>query len=40
MSIPFYKTLNPTPFAIFDDEADFQGDADSIVLFVKKKAGR
>ena len=22
MSTAFYKTLNPTPFGIFDDEAD------------------
>ncbi len=39
MPTAFYKTLNPTPFGIFDDEADFQKDADSIVLYVKRKLG-
>ena len=39
MSTAFYKTLNPTPFGIFDDEADFQNDADRIVTFVKRKLG-
>jgi hypothetical protein len=39
MSTAFYKTLNPTPFGIFDDEADFQKDADSLVTYVKRKLG-
>ena len=39
MSTAFYKTLNPTPFGVFDDEEAFQSDADSIVLFVKRKLG-
>ncbi len=39
MSTAFYKTLNPTPFGIFDDEAEFQNDADRIVTFVKRKLG-
>lgn len=39
MSTAFYKTLKPTPFGIFDDEADFQKDADAIVTFVKRKLG-
>jgi hypothetical protein len=39
MSTAFYKTLNPTPFGVFDDESDFQSDADSVVNFVKRKLG-
>ena len=39
MSTAFYKTLKPTPFGIFDDEADFQKDADSIITYVKRKLG-
>jgi len=39
MSTAFYKTLNPTPFGIFDDESEFQSDADSIVNYVKRKLG-
>jgi hypothetical protein len=39
MATAFYKTLNPTPFGIFDDEVDFQQDADSVVTFVKRKLG-
>lgn len=39
MATAFYKTLNPTPFGIFDDDAEFQKDADSIVTFVKRKLG-
>jgi len=35
----FYQTLNPTPFGFFNDDADFQKDADSLVLFVKRKLG-
>ena len=38
MSTAFYKTLNPTPFGIFDDEADFQKDADSSRHICEKKA--
>ena len=39
MATAFYKTLNPTPFGIFDDDAEFQKDADSIVTYVKRKLG-
>ncbi len=39
MSTAFYKTLNPTPFGIFDDESDFQKDADSLVTYIKRKLG-
>lgn len=39
MSIAFYKTLKPTPFGNFDDDQDFQQDADKIVTFVKRKLG-
>lgn len=35
----FLATINPTPFGFFDAEADFQADADSMVLFVKRKLG-
>ena len=39
MATAFYKTLNPTPFGVFDDDAEFQGDADSMVTYVKRKLG-
>ncbi len=39
MSTAFYKTLNPTPFGNFDDDQEFQQDADKIVTFVKRKLG-
>lgn len=35
----FTQTINPTPFAFFDVEAQFQTDADSMVTFVKRKMG-
>lgn len=35
----FTQTLNPTPFGFFDDDIHFQGEADSIVTFVKRKLG-
>ena len=35
----FANTTNPTPFGSFDDESDFQLDADSMVVFVKRKLG-
>ena len=39
MSTAFYKTLNPTPFGLFDTDSDFQTDADKIVTYVKRKLG-
>lgn len=35
----FENTTNPTPFGFFDDEADFQTEADNIVTFIKRKLG-
>jgi hypothetical protein len=35
----FATTINPTPFGFFDAEAAFQTEADSMVLFVKRKLG-
>jgi len=35
----FANTSNPTPFAVFDSDVDFQSDADSMVTFVKRKLG-
>ena len=35
----FETTFKPTPFGFFDDDTDFQKDADSIVTFVKRKLG-
>jgi len=35
----FVATINPTPFGFFDAEASFQTEADSMVLFVKRKLG-
>jgi hypothetical protein len=35
----FSTTLNPTPFGAFDADASFQTEADSMVLFVKRKLG-
>lgn len=35
----FIDTLNPTPFGFFDTDSDFQKEADSIVMFVKRKLG-
>jgi len=38
MSI-FSTTLNPTPFGVFDADVVFQGDADKMITFVKRKMG-
>jgi hypothetical protein len=35
----FTQTLNPTPFGFFDQEAQFQTEADAMVTFVKRKLG-
>ncbi len=35
----FATTQNPTPFGIFDADANFQSDADKMVVFVKRKLG-
>lgn len=35
----FVSTLNPTPFGFFDSDAQFQSEADAMVLFVKRKMG-
>lgn len=35
----FVSTLNPTPFGFFDSDAQFQAEADAMVLFVKRKMG-
>ena len=35
----FIDTVNPTPFAFFDSDSQFQTEADSMVLFVKRKLG-
>ena len=35
----FANTTSPTPFGIYDDESDFQTDADNMVTFVKRKLG-
>ncbi len=35
----FAATINPTPFGFFDAESSFQTEADSMVLFVKRKLG-
>ena len=35
----FSTTLNPTPFGIFDSSADFQGEADKMITFVKRRMG-
>lgn len=35
----FNSTLNPTPFGFFDSDVAFQQEADSMVLFVKRKFG-
>ena len=33
----FSDTTNPCPYGFFNDESDFQKEADSIVIFVKRK---
>lgn len=35
----FLSTINPTPFGFFDSDSAFQTEADSMVLFVKRKLG-
>ena len=35
----FNQTLRPTPYGFFDADAAFQSEADSVVLFVKRKLG-
>ena len=35
----FANTTNPTPFGTFDDDSQFQSDADKIVTFIKRKLG-
>ncbi len=35
----FANTTSPTPFGSFDDDTQFQSDADKIVTFVKRKLG-
>ena len=35
----FSQTSNPTPFGVYDDESNFQTEADNIVTFVKRKLG-
>lgn len=35
----FLSTINPTPFGFFDSDSTFQSEADSMVLFVKRKLG-
>jgi len=35
----FANTTNPTPFAAFDSDSEFQSDADSMYTFVRRKLG-
>ena len=35
----FSNTTTPTPFGFFDNETDFQNEADHVVTFVKRKLG-
>ena len=35
----FANTTNPTPYGVFDDDTQFQSDADKVVTFVKRKMG-
>ncbi len=35
----FLSTINPTPFGFFDSDSTFQSEADSMILFVKRKLG-
>jgi hypothetical protein len=35
----FNQTLNPTPFGLYDSDIAFQRDADSMVVYVKRKLG-
>lgn len=35
----FVQTLNPTPFGLYDSDISFQRDADSMVIYIKRKLG-
>ena len=35
----FNQTLNPTPFGLYDSDVAFQRDANSMVVYVKRKLG-
>ena len=35
----FSETTNPTPFGFYDNESEFQAEADATVTFVKRKLG-
>jgi hypothetical protein len=35
----FIQTLNPTPFGLYDSDPAFQRDADSMIIYVKRKLG-
>ena len=35
----FSNTTNATPFGLFDEDSDFQSEADNVVTFVKRKLG-
>lgn len=35
----FINTLNPTPFGFFDSDSAFQGEADAMITFVKRRLG-
>jgi hypothetical protein len=35
----FAQTINPTPYAVFDSDTQFQSDADKTVVFVKRMLG-
>ena len=35
----FVNTLKPTPFGLFDEDGQFQSEADAMVTFVKRKLG-
>ena len=39
MATSFLNIIKPTPFGFFDDDPQFQVEADSIVTFVKRKLG-
>ena len=35
----FSQISNPTPFGIYDNETDFQNDADNMYTYVKRRLG-
>jgi hypothetical protein len=37
--MPFSTATNPTPFGVFDDDAEFIAEADNMITFVKRKLG-